>query len=149
MPIESLNVRSIFDRAVEITSAADRQAYVDEACVAAPEIREQVEALLVAHANAGSFLNAADIDQQRTSAFDRILERPGTVIGPYKLLLLTAVQNSGAGVESRRSNLAAHRCASLRSGEDRGDSPYFPQLRREAEECAATCKSGPMSVGRF
>jgi len=71
------------------------------------------------------------------------------VVAAVLMILLTAVQNSGAGVVSRRSNFAAHRCASLRSGEDRGDSPFLLQLCREAEECAATCKNGPMSVVRY
>ena len=95
MPTELLNVRSIFDRAIEIATEFDRKAYLDEACAAAPEIRVQVEALLQAHAQAGSFLNAA-ADRQRTQSFDPIVERPGTVIGPYKLL--QQIGEGGMGV---------------------------------------------------
>ncbi len=80
MPTELFNVRSIFDCALEIASEAERQAYLDEACAAAPEMREQVEALLSAYANAGSFLEVAN-DGQRISPLDPILEGPGTVIG--------------------------------------------------------------------
>ena len=87
MPIESLNVRSVFDCAVELTSDAQRRAYLDEVCAGAAEVRQRVEALLQAHASAGSFLqhpavtadSALTIDQSR-------LEKPGTMVGPYKLL---------------------------------------------------------------
>ena len=95
MPTQLLNIRSIFDNAIEIASEIDRKAYLDEACADAPEIRVQVEALLQAHSQAGSFLNAA-ADRQRTQSFDPIAERPGTVIGPYKLL--QQIGEGGMGV---------------------------------------------------
>ena len=87
--------------------------------------------------------------QEYSKALGRRITYQDTPVEPWREGLLTAVQNSGAGVVSRRSNFAAHRCASLRSGEDRGDSPFLLQLCREAEECAATCKNGPMSVVRY
>lgn len=58
MPNESLNVRSIFDRALEITSDAERAAYLDEVCARAPELQQQVDALLTAYVVAGSVLDA-------------------------------------------------------------------------------------------
>jgi serine/threonine protein kinase len=95
MPTESLNVRSIFDRAMDITSETDRKAYLDEVCAAAPEIRQQVEALLNAYVDAGSFLDA-DVNGQRTKSFDSIAEHPGTVIESYKLL--QQIGEGGMGV---------------------------------------------------
>jgi eukaryotic-like serine/threonine-protein kinase len=86
MPVESPSVRSIFDRAVEIPSEADRQAFLDEACAAAPEIRREVEALLSAHADAGSFLDAAAVERPQAGLFEPSVEAPGATIGPYKLL---------------------------------------------------------------
>ena len=53
------NPRSVFGRAVELESAADRKAYLDEACAGAPEVRDRVEALLRAHEAAGGFLQPA------------------------------------------------------------------------------------------
>src|SRR5262245_33800797 len=80
------SVRSIFDHAAEIASHADRKAYLDQACAGATEIRAQVEALLDAHENAGSFLNEPPLGGQPTAEFEPIIERPGTIVGPYKLL---------------------------------------------------------------
>ena len=36
MPTEAVNVRAIFDRAVEISTEAERAAYLDEACAESP-----------------------------------------------------------------------------------------------------------------
>src|ERR1700731_4321725 len=63
----------------------DRAAYLDEVCAGDLELRRRVEQFVSAQAEIGSFLEApapalvATIDPP-------ITERPGTVIGPYKLL---------------------------------------------------------------
>ena len=86
MSVTSPSVRAIFERALEIVSHAERQAYLDEACAGQPELREKVDALLKAHVDAGSFLANPPSDVQRTTPMEPIAERPGMVIGPYKLL---------------------------------------------------------------
>ena len=50
------SVKSVFDRAIEIKSLTDREAYLDVACAGHPEVRQRVDALLRAAAEAGSFL---------------------------------------------------------------------------------------------
>ena len=86
MDKQQLSVKAIFDRAVEIESLAERAAYLDGACAAAPEIRQKVEALLTAYQQAGSFLEPRAAGPGPTLDEPAITERPGTVIGPYKLL---------------------------------------------------------------
>src|SRR5689334_18073417 len=84
MHARPVSIKAIFDRAMELESAGERNAYLDKACAAAPDLRAKVEALLKAYEEAGSFLEspavvpAAPID-------DPIRERPGSTIGPYKL----------------------------------------------------------------
>ena len=56
MEKQPVGVKAIFDRALEIDTAVERKAYLDEACADAPELRQQVEALLKAYEDAGSFL---------------------------------------------------------------------------------------------
>src|SRR5262245_40327965 len=107
----SLAVKTVFDQALEMAAAADRQAYLDQACADAPELRAKVESLLKAYDEAGSFLAApapglplplevlgeegsgvrgiATIDQA-------IREGPGTVIGPHRLL--AQIGEGGFGV---------------------------------------------------
>jgi serine/threonine protein kinase len=86
MTVQTPSARAIFERALELESDADRQAYLDECYAERPDLRDKVQALLKAHADAGGFLADPALDAQQTHQFDPIAERPGTVIGPYKLL---------------------------------------------------------------
>src|SRR5437867_3189331 len=77
-------IESILVAAVEIDSEAARRAFVDKACAGDLSLKQRVEELVANHFRAGSFLESpaagvATIDEA-------ITERPGTVIGPYKLL---------------------------------------------------------------
>jgi serine/threonine protein kinase/tetratricopeptide (TPR) repeat protein len=75
---------ALFDQALA-TPPSGRAAFLEKACIDDPGMRQRLEVLLHAHEHPGSFLGgpaaalAATIDQP-------ISERPGTVIGPYKLL---------------------------------------------------------------
>ena len=79
-------LKAIFDQAAEITSPAERQAYLDKACQGNPDLRRRVVALLDAYEQAGSFLESPPVELQNTIEASSIAEQPGTVIGPYKLL---------------------------------------------------------------
>jgi serine/threonine protein kinase/WD40 repeat protein len=77
-------VESIFVAALEKPSPEARAAFLDEACGPDVDVRQGVERLLHAHEKAGNFLRqttaAATMDEPP------LAERPGTVIGPYKLM---------------------------------------------------------------
>jgi tetratricopeptide (TPR) repeat protein/serine/threonine protein kinase len=75
----------LFLKALELHSADEQKRYLDEACAGDAALRADVEALLEASARAGIFLESpvatlAAIDKET------VAERPGTIIGPYKLL---------------------------------------------------------------
>src|SRR5439155_7181660 len=83
----------LFLKALELRSADARQRYLDEACTGDAALRAEVESLLEAHARAGGFLEssapASEVpDTQGTTgpSDPPLSERPGTVIGSYKLL---------------------------------------------------------------
>jgi serine/threonine protein kinase/WD40 repeat protein len=76
-------VESIFHAALERLSPEARAAYLDAACPD-PEVRRQVERLLAAHPQVGDFLKPSS--GELTADHVSIQERPGTVIGPYKLM---------------------------------------------------------------
>jgi hypothetical protein len=80
----SLPEESIFAQALELTSAPERVAFLDRACGDNRALRAEVEALLRAHERAGDLLDVPD-DPASTSD-GPAGERPGAVIGPYKLL---------------------------------------------------------------
>jgi non-specific serine/threonine protein kinase/serine/threonine-protein kinase len=79
---------TLFCAAVEIASAEERAAYLARACGGDAELRARVEKLVTAHFRAGNFL-AAPVPAARlvaTAEESLVAERPGTLIGPYKLL---------------------------------------------------------------
>src|SRR5262249_27561164 len=65
-------------------SVAERAAYLDRVCRDDPDVRQRVERLLAAHADAETFLAARPAAMTVTA--DWSAEAAGTVIGPYKLL---------------------------------------------------------------
>jgi serine/threonine protein kinase len=77
-------IKDVFLRAVEQTSPAERQACLDQACQGDPELRRQVESLLLAHDQAGDFLGPESI----LPAAGTAAEKPGDTIGRYQLLEL-------------------------------------------------------------
>jgi serine/threonine protein kinase len=79
-------LESIYFRALERPSAAERAAYVAQACNGDEELRQQVERLLGAQSAAGSFLEQPAPGLDRSAVQSPIAEGPGSVIGPYKLL---------------------------------------------------------------
>jgi WD40 repeat protein/serine/threonine protein kinase len=78
----------LFLKAVELGAAGQRQQYLDAMCGTDAALRAEVESLLEASARAGRFLESAAPALPRSAAIAKSLvtERPGTVIGPYKLL---------------------------------------------------------------
>jgi serine/threonine protein kinase len=85
----STHPEELFNTARRLDDPQARKAYLDQACAGNVQLRERIEALLAAHAGAGGFLDppagGADLLHQ-TVPDDSLRERPGTVIGPYKLL---------------------------------------------------------------
>ncbi len=76
-------IESIFLAALDRPTPEARGAYLDAACTD-PGVRRHVERLLAAHPGVGSFLDAPAAEV--TADCQPIAERPGTSIGPYKLM---------------------------------------------------------------
>src|SRR4051812_4915646 len=89
---------TVFFAALAKVDPAERAAYLDEACDADPDLHRCVERLLEAHPQVGSFLRddavaptsppgGAGSEMRGGPTVELpITERPGMVIGPYKLL---------------------------------------------------------------
>ena len=98
----SANVKSLFDRALEIESEMeDRKAYLDEACANLPEARQKVEALLKAYHDAGSFLdrpmNSATVTVGGAAADSPVCEKPGSMVAGRDYLM-EVIGEGGMGV---------------------------------------------------
>jgi serine/threonine protein kinase/Flp pilus assembly protein TadD len=79
------DIKSIFGKALELSSASERAAYLEQVCRGDARLRGEVESLLQARQRAVGFLAGPDADPA-TTLDERVLERPGTVIGPYRLM---------------------------------------------------------------
>ena len=81
----TVNERDLFIAAVQLDNDAQRAAFLKETCAEDSALRHRVEALMHAFGKAGSFLQ-----QPATGHVGNIIlpvmEKPGTQIGPYKLL---------------------------------------------------------------
>src|SRR5262249_6643913 len=82
---------SIFCGALERLAADERAAYLDAACGQDAELRARIEALLRAHEAAGEAAGGFLREQPgpgapRPTTAEPLPQRPGVVIGPYKLL---------------------------------------------------------------
>src|SRR6516225_9109909 len=81
------NTESLFWKALAIPSAAERAQYLDQACGGDAPLRTQIEEMLAAYPKVENFLEAPaaalveTVDEPTKPA-----ERPGSRIGPYKLL---------------------------------------------------------------
>src|SRR5687767_5488585 len=75
----------IFKAAVKLAPER-RAAYLDQACNADPALRNEVESLLRAHDHSAAFLNGQADRSDATIATDFVAERPGALVGPYKLM---------------------------------------------------------------
>ncbi len=80
-----MTVEEIFLAAVD-RAPADRPAYVADACAGDAGQQAQVEALLKAHAEAGSLLEQPLFEPGPTVEQPPRAHASGTAIGPYKLL---------------------------------------------------------------
>src|SRR5262245_29762905 len=62
------------------------EALLDEACRNDPQLRQQVAQLLKAHAEGGGVLDRDAAGGELTRPYESSAERPGTTVGPYKLI---------------------------------------------------------------
>src|SRR5262245_16029358 len=90
-----MNESQIFTYALKLATPAERAAYLDGACAGDAVLRAGVEALLRAHSSDPGFLDDPAVGPAEsvicpslagTVDEPEIAERPGAVIGPYKLL---------------------------------------------------------------
>jgi eukaryotic-like serine/threonine-protein kinase len=91
-----MDEREIFIQVIQAANPAQGAALVQDLCGQDQELRQRVEALLDAHGRAVSFLESPPEDLAATADHRPIAERPGTIIGPYKLL--QQIGEGGMGV---------------------------------------------------
>ena len=99
-----LQEQAIFEIARKIESRDARRSYLQQACGASAELKERIADLLRAYDEGSSFLEAPPPGLDTSAHMSWILrpstrlvaERPGTIIGPYKLL--EQIAEGGMGI---------------------------------------------------
>jgi len=91
-----VNEREIFDNALAIVAPGERERYLDEMCAGNERLRGHIEGLILAHEDLGSFLESPPVSGSSPTIHQHVTEKPGTVIGPYKLL--QQIGEGGMGV---------------------------------------------------
>ena len=87
--------QSIFVEALDREDPAERAAFLLQVCASDSALRQRIERLLQRHQQADSFLEPPAAAPFGTVA-EPLTERPGTLIGPYKLL--QQIGEGGMGV---------------------------------------------------
>jgi serine/threonine protein kinase/Flp pilus assembly protein TadD len=80
-----MNERDLFLAALKKPDATERSAFLAAACDGDSKLRQGVERLLREHEQLGSYLESPAVPEGGT-VDEPLSERPGTLIGPYKLL---------------------------------------------------------------
>ncbi len=83
---ENLSEEAIFKVASQIAQPEARTAYLQQICGARPAMFDRIASLLQAHDQDPLFLEMPLLAVAETSNAPQLSERPGTQIGPYKLL---------------------------------------------------------------
>src|SRR5262245_30121478 len=83
--MEPQSIYQICSDAAQLASVREREAYLDSACGGDVVLRHRVEQLLQARPRAESFLESL-VPNPVATVEELVGERPGTVIGSYKLL---------------------------------------------------------------
>src|SRR5262249_39308744 len=78
------NAKAIFLEALDHKDPSELLRFLDQSCGTDRALRARVEELLCAHRDAGNFLGKPD--QPEVASDIPLAERPGTAVGPYKLL---------------------------------------------------------------
>jgi serine/threonine protein kinase/WD40 repeat protein len=97
MPESSLDSKSIFAQALEITDARQRGAFLRQACEGDAALQSEIEEMLHLHDQAGGFMqNPGAFAPTHLFGSDALAEKPGTLVGHYKLL--QQIGEGGMGV---------------------------------------------------
>src|SRR3954470_18410277 len=81
-----MNEEEVFHQALARGSPDEREAYLEQACAGDAALRAAVEALLRANEGASGFLDQPAPAPAATAEEQPPGERPGALVGPYKLL---------------------------------------------------------------
>ena len=135
----------IFKAAISLPPG-ERAAYLDQACGTDPELRKDVESLLLAHNDSATLLEGNLGRLDRSAPHPELSELAGSVVGPYTLI--EQIGDGGMGVVFRaEQKTPVRRTVALKVIKPGMDSAQFI-ARLEAERQALALMDHP-SIAKF
>ena len=137
-------VESLFFAAQEKQAGPERAAFLDEVCGEDYELRRHIECLLTAHFQTSDILDKpahwlVEAAEERAPS-----ERPGSIIGPYKLMEQIGAGGMGLVFVADQQHPVRRRIAPPSSGVGAGAGPCGPR-----EESRIGGGSTPIRVGSW
>ena len=77
--------RDIFDNALSLADAAERDEYLDDACAGDGRLREHIDGMLALHGQLGGFLESPALETAKRAMDQSNVDVIGSQIGPYTL----------------------------------------------------------------
>jgi serine/threonine protein kinase/Tol biopolymer transport system component len=135
-------IKAIYDRALDLSSD-EREGFLAEACGADDDLRREVESLLAAHEDAGSFLKspAVEVAAHEIVAGDEVSPAPqliGRELANYKIISLLGKGGMGEVYLAEDKRLRRKVALKLLPSEFTNDSDRVRRFEREASAASAT-----------
>jgi hypothetical protein len=138
-------VKEIFQAAVEIP-AAEREAYLAGACEGDPSLRTEIESLIAAHEEPGSFLGAPAFDLVAESAVDVLL---GKSLGRYRILSLLGRGGMGEVYRAKDTTLGRDVAIKVLPSGFSIDRDRLRRFEREARAASALNHPNIITIHEF
>src|SRR5215468_157432 len=138
-------VKEIFQAAVELP-AAEREAYLAGACEGDPSLRTEIESLIAAHEEPGSFLGAPAFDLAAESAVDALL---GKSLGRYRILSLLGRGGMGEVYRAKDTTLGRDVAIKVLPSGFSIDRDRLRRFEREARAASALNHPNIITIHEF
>ncbi|MFY9572056.1 MAG: protein kinase, partial [Blastocatellia bacterium] len=129
-------IETIFQAALARTPSS-RSAFLDDACSGDNELRREVESLLAAHEEAGSFIHSPAVEMTAQLMAADQLNFAREAIGPYKIISRIGAGGMGEVFLGEDSRLGRKVALKLLPDYFAGDEQRLRRFKREARAASA------------
>src|SRR5262245_8331280 len=138
-------VKKSFQAAVELP-ASEREAYLAGACEGDPSLRTEVESLLAAHEEPGSFLDTPAFNLAEGSAADTLL---GKSLGRYRILALLGRGGMGEVYKAKDTTLGREVAIKVLPSDFSIDEDRLWRFEREARAASSLNHPNIITIHEF
>ncbi|HKQ80178.1 MAG TPA: protein kinase [Blastocatellia bacterium] len=142
-------MKQIFQAAVEIP-ASGREAYLAYACADDPSLRAEIESLITAHEQPGSFLDTPAFDLGATGAADnQVKALVGAALGRYRILALLGRGGMGEVYKAKDTTLGREVAIKVLPSDFSIDRDRLRRFEQEARAASALNHPNIITIHEF